>query len=225
MYADRQDEMPDEGSAQQGALGDIVVIDASTWGASPWVATRLSDFGAEVIKVELPEVGDSTRASGTPHPDPALKTSLFWKVEGRNKRCITLDLRRPEGRDILKRLAANADVVLENFRPGTMERWGLGPDDLFDVNPRLVYVRTTGWGQESPYSQRAAFGTLIEAMCFAHLNGEPDGPPTLPPMSLGDMVASVVGTVGVLVALRERDRSGHGQVVDNSIFDSVLSSP
>lgn len=209
-----------------GPLDSLRVVDVSNMGASPWIGTRLADFGAEVTKIEFPRGGDTFRGMGGPHPDRQRRTSLLWKLEGRNKYSVCADLHQPEGQEIVRGLIADADIFLENYRPGRMEKWGLGPAELHAINPGLIYVRTTGWGADSPYSDHPAFGTLIEAMSgFANLNGSPDGPPTLPPLTFADYICSLIGTVGVLVALRERDQSGLGQVIHNSIFDALTSSP
>jgi formyl-CoA transferase len=202
-------------------LEGIRVIDVATLGAGPWLATRLADFGADVIKVEHPGGGDPIRQLGWFDGD----VPLWWKVDSRNKRCITLDLKQPEGQRILAQLARDADVLVENFRPGTLERWNLGYDVLSEGNPGLIMIRVTGWGQDGPYSDRPGFGTLAEAISgWAHLNGFPESPPTLPPMGLGDAVTSVLGAFATMVALYERDaRGGEGQVVDLAIYESLFS--
>jgi crotonobetainyl-CoA:carnitine CoA-transferase CaiB-like acyl-CoA transferase len=149
---------------------------------------------------------------------------LWWKVISRNKRTMTLNLGTPQGQDILRRLVADADVLVENFRPGVMERWGIGPDRLLDINPRLVMLRVTGFGQDGPYAERRAFGTLAEAMSgFAHQTGQEDGPPTLPPFGLADGVAGIAGAFAVITALYQRDASGGtGQVIDLSLLEPLL---
>ncbi|WP_445283925.1 CaiB/BaiF CoA transferase family protein [Streptomyces sp. DSM 118148] len=183
-------------------------------------ATLLGDFGAEVIKVEHPVRPDPSRGHG-PAKDGV---GLWWKVLGRNKRAITLDLSRPGGRATLLRLAATADVVIENFRPGTLEKWDLGWPELSAANPRLVLARVTAFGQFGPYAHRPGFGTLAEAMSgFAALTGEPDGPPTLPPFGLADSVAGLATAYAVLTALAARDRTGEGQVVDMAIIEPILA--
>jgi formyl-CoA transferase len=202
-------------------LAGIRVLDIATLGAGPWLATRLADFGADVIKVEHPE-GDPMRLLG----ELDAGVPLWWKVDSRNKRCMTLDLKTPEGQRIVRALVRDVDLLVENFRPGTLERWNLGYEELRAENPGLIMVRVTGWGQNGPYSDRPAFGTLAEAFSgWAHLNGFPDGPPTLPPMGLGDAVASVLGAFAALVALRERElnETGEGQVVDLAIYESLFS--
>ncbi|MGW3265683.1 CaiB/BaiF CoA transferase family protein [Streptomyces sp. NPDC001056] len=183
-------------------------------------ATLLGDFGAEVIKVEHPSRPDPSRGHG-PAKDGV---GLWWKVLGRNKRTMTLDLSRPGGRATLLRLAATADVVVENFRPGTLERWDLGWAELSAANPRLVLARVTAFGQFGPYAHRPGFGTLAEAMSgFAALTGEPEAPPVLPPFGLADSVAGLATAYAVLTALAARERTGAGQVVDMAIIEPILS--
>ncbi|WP_330238387.1 CaiB/BaiF CoA transferase family protein [Streptomyces sp. NBC_00525] len=201
-------------------LTGLRVVDLATLFAGPLCATMLGDFGAEVIKVEHPVRPDPSRGHG-PAKDGI---GLWWKILGRNKRNLTLDLSAPEGRELLLRLAARTDVVIENFRPGTLERWGLGPDELHAVNPRLVLVRVTGFGQFGPYAHRPGFGTLAEAMSgFAAITGEPDGPPTLPPFGLADSIAALATAYAVMAALAGRDRTGEGQVVDMAIIEPILT--
>jgi formyl-CoA transferase len=203
-------------------LEGIKVVDVATLGAGPWMATRLADFGADVLKVEHPESGDPLREIGWYDGD----VPLWWKVDARNKRCMTLDLKTDAGREILLELIADADVLVENFRPGTLERWGLGYDVLSARNPKLILLRVTGYGQDGPYAHRPGFGTLAESMSgWAHLNGFPENPPTLPPMALGDAVTSVLGAFAVMTALYERDANGGGigQVIDISIVESLFS--
>lgn len=200
------------------ALDDLRVIDCATLFAGPTIATLLADFGADVIKVEHPR-GDSLRTLGWSKDGH----SLWWLIGARNKRGVTLKLSTEVGRDVMLRLVSTADVLIENFRPGTLERWGLGPDELHAVNERLVIVRTTGFGQTGPYRERAGFGTLAEAMSgFAHVNGYPDGPPTLPPFALGDGVAGLIGAAATMMALHERQRSGRGQVIDLAIYEPLF---
>ena len=218
---------PDPGTPERGPvhgpLHDIRVLDLSTVYAGPITAMLLGDFGADVLKVELP-TGDPARSHGWSVADPSgTAHGLWWKVIARNKEAMTLDVRTPEGREILLRLVADADVLTENFRPGVLEGWDLGPDVLHAVNPRLVLLRTTGFGQDGPYARRRAFGSLAEAMTgFAHLTGQPDGPPTLPPFGLADGVAGVTGAFAVLTALRARDADGRGQVIDLSLYEPLL---
>ena len=199
-------------------LDDLRVIDAATLFAGPVIGTLLADFGARVTKIEHPQ-GDALRTLGWAKDG----VSLWWLFVNRNKECVSLALGTDPGRRVMLELAADADVLIENFRPGTMERWGLGWDDLAAVNPRLVMVRVTGFGQDGPYRNRPGFGTLAEAMSgFAHLNGYPDGPPTLPPFALGDGVAACIGAFATLMALRHRDATGEGQVVDLSIYEPLF---
>ncbi|MFF8477537.1 CaiB/BaiF CoA transferase family protein [Streptomyces sp. NPDC015414] len=202
------------------SLDGLRVLDLATLFAGPMAATLLGDFGADVIKVEHPGRPDPSRGHG-----PAKQgVGLWWKVLGRNKRAITLDLSRPGGRATLLRLAATADVVIENFRPGTLEKWDLGWPELSAANPRLVLARVTAFGQFGPYAHRPGFGTLAEAMSgFAALTGEPDAPPTLPPFGLADSVAALATAYAVLTALAGRDRTGEGQVVDMAIIEPILA--
>lgn len=201
------------------ALEGIRVLDLSTIYAGPLAAMLLGDFGAEVIKVEHPR-GDPLRGHGYTKDG----AGLWWKTVARNKRAITLDLNQSDGQELLRRLVSKSDVLIENFRPGVLERWGLGYDDLQALNPRLVMLRTTGFGQFGPYSKRPGFGTLAESMSgFAHLTGQPDGPPTLPAFGLADGIAGLAGAVAVLMALYHRDaRAGAGQVIDLAIIEPIL---
>ncbi|MFC9732093.1 CaiB/BaiF CoA transferase family protein [Streptomyces roseolus] len=201
-------------------LQGLRVLDLATLFAGPLAAMMLGDFGADVVKVEHPRKPDPSRGHG-PAKDGV---GLWWKVLGRNKRTVTLDLSTPGGRDALLRLAADADVIVENFRPGTLERWGLGWEELSTVNPRLVLARVTGFGQFGPYAHRPGFGTLAEAMSgFAAITGEPDGPPTLPPFGLADSIAALATAYAVMTALAARATTGHGQVVDMAIIEPMLS--
>jgi crotonobetainyl-CoA:carnitine CoA-transferase CaiB-like acyl-CoA transferase len=180
----------------------------------------LGDYGADVIKIEHPRRPDPARGHG-PSKDGV---GLWFKTLGRNKRLVTLDLSQPDGRDLFLRFAERSDVVLENFRPGTLERWGLGWDELSAVNPRLVLARVSGFGQTGPYAGRPGFGTLAEAMSgFAALNGEPGGPPLLPPLALADGVAAFATAFAIMVALRAREETGRGQIVDTSLVEPLLT--
>ncbi|MGW2774136.1 CaiB/BaiF CoA transferase family protein [Streptomyces olivaceoviridis] len=202
------------------ALDGLRVLDLATLFAGPMAATLLGDFGAEVIKVEHPRRPDPSRGHG-PAKDGV---GLWWKVLGRNKRAITLDLSAPGGRATLLRLAATADVVIENFRPGTLEKWDLGWPELSAANPRLVLARVTAFGQFGPCAHRPGFGTLAEAMSgFAAVTGEPDAPPTLPPFGLADSIAGLATAYAVLTALAARERTGVGQTVDMAIIEPILS--
>ncbi|WP_329115902.1 CaiB/BaiF CoA transferase family protein [Streptomyces sp. NBC_01465] len=203
-----------------GPLEGLRVLDLATLFAGPLAATMLGDFGAEVIKVEHPRKPDPSRGHG-PSKDGV---GLWWKLLGRNKRNITLDLSSAGGREVLLKLAAEADVIIENFRPGTLEKWDLGWDRLSEANPRLVLARVTGFGQFGPYSRRPGFGTLAEAMSgFAAMTGEPDGPPTLPPFGLADSIAALSTAYAVMAALQGRDKTGRGQIVDMAIIEPMLA--
>ncbi|WP_327404785.1 CoA transferase [Streptomyces sp. NBC_01288] len=202
-------------------LSGLRVLDLATLFAGPLAATMLGDFGAEVIKVEHPTRPDPSRGHG-PSKDGI---GLWWKLLGRNKRAITLDLSKPGGRATLLRLAATADVIIENFRPGTLEKWDLGWAELSAANPQLVLARVTAFGQFGPYAHRPGFGTLAEAMSgFAAITGEPDAPPTLPPFGLADSIAGLATAYAVMTALAARDRTGEGQVVDMAIIEPILTA-
>jgi crotonobetainyl-CoA:carnitine CoA-transferase CaiB-like acyl-CoA transferase len=204
-----------------GPLSGLKVVDCATLFAGPVVASLMADFGADVVKVEHPR-GDPVRYMGPRDGD----VSMWWAVLARNKRSVTLKLSDPRGAELLKQLLGDADVFIENFRPGTLERWGLGPDVLHELNPGLVIVRTTGFGQTGPYSTRPGFGTLAEAISgFAHINGWPDKLPSLLPLALGDHIAGYTGCFAVMFALwwREHGGEGAGQVIDNSIFEPLFS--
>ncbi|WP_308014701.1 CaiB/BaiF CoA transferase family protein [Nocardia coffeae] len=201
------------------ALAGIKVLDVATLFAGPMAATLLGDHGAEVIKVEHPR-GDPSRTHGASKDG----IGLWWKMLGRNKKSLTLYLGSPEGQRLFRELAADADVIIENFRPGTLERWGLGYDVLAQDNPGLVLARVTGFGQFGPYSARPGFGTLAEAMSgFAALTGEPDGPPTLPPFGLADGVAALTTAFGIMTALHARRATGRGQILDMAIIEPLLT--
>lgn len=201
-------------------LDDIRVLELGQLIAGPYCGQMLADFGAEVVKLEPPAQGDAMRQWGQLDADG---NSLWWSVIARNKRSVTLDLRKPEGQEIVLQLAAQCDVLVENFRPGTMERWGLGWDALSAVNPRLVMVRVSGFGQTGPYARRAGFASVCEAMGgLRYVTGYPDRPPVRVGVSLGDTLAGMNAAMGAMVALHERARSGQGQVVDSAIYESVL---
>ena len=201
-------------------LEGIRVVEAATLFAAPIAGMLLGDYGADVIKIEHPSRPDPARGHGPSKDD----VGLWFKTLARNKRLVTLDLSQPDGRDLFLRLAERSDVVLENFRPGTLERWRLGWDELSAVNPRLVLARVSGFGQTGPYAGRPGFGTLAEAMSgFAALNGEPDGPPLLPPLALADGVAGFATAFAIMVALRAREETGRGQVVDTSLVEPLLT--
>jgi crotonobetainyl-CoA:carnitine CoA-transferase CaiB-like acyl-CoA transferase len=203
-----------------GALSGLVVLDLATIFAGPSACRHLADFGADVIKIERPQGGDGARHLGETDGED----SFYWRQVGRNKRPIELDLKAEGGRQVLLRLVRESDVLVENFRPGAMERLGLDPETvLLAENPGLVVLRVTGYGQSGPYSDRAGFGTMAEAMStLAHTTGQPDGPPTLPPIALADEVTGMRGAFAVLAALRHRDLTGLGQVIDISLLESLV---
>ena len=206
-------------ASSPGPLEGLRVIDAATLFAGPLAATVLADFGADVIKVEHPK-GDPVRSHGFAKDG----VGLWQKMIGRNKRSVTLNLSTDRGQELMKQLLADVDVLIENFRPGTLERWGLGPEVLHDFNPGLVIARVTGFGQVGPYSSRPGFGTLAEAMSgFAAITGEPDGPPTLPPFGLADGITALATAAAVMIALKGRDQTGRGQVVDMAIIEPILT--
>ncbi|TCP61858.1 formyl-CoA transferase/succinyl-CoA--D-citramalate CoA-transferase [Rhodovulum bhavnagarense] len=203
-----------------GPLNSLRIIELGQLIAGPFCGQVLADFGAEVIKVEPPKGGDPMRQWGRSGEDGA---PVWWSVIARGKRSLTLDLRTPEGQQVLRDLVATADVLIENFRPGTMERWGLGYDVLSEINPRLVMARVSGFGQDGPYADRAGFASVCEAMGgLRYLSGYPDRPPVRVGLSLGDTMAGMNAAMGVLLALQRRHTTGRGQVVDSSIYESVL---
>ena len=203
-------------------LEGVRVLDVSTILAGPLCCQILGDYGADVVKVEHPKLGDSMRGHGAQKDG----VSLWWKEISRNKRAVAVDLGAGEGAAVLRRLAATADVLVENFRPGTLERWGLSPATLLRENPDLVVLRLTGFGQTGPYAARPGFGTLAEAMSgFAALTGMPDGPPTLPSFGLADSICGIAASSAVLMALRYRDTCGKGgQVIDMSILEPIMTA-
>ncbi|MFD2352089.1 CaiB/BaiF CoA transferase family protein [Nonomuraea ferruginea] len=202
-------------------LDDVRVIELGQLLAGPFCGQLLGDFGAEVIKVEDPGRGDPMRQWGREKPHGK---SLWWPVVARNKKSVTCDLRTPRGQDLVRKLVAEADVLLENFRPGTLERWGMSPEELHAVNPRLVITRVTGFGQTGPYAPRAGYGSIGEAMGgIRYVTGDPSLPPSRAGISIGDSLAATHACVGTLVALHERERSGRGQVVDSAIYEAVLA--
>ncbi len=201
-------------------LAGIRVLDAATVIAGPGVCARLADFGADVIKIEHPVTGDTTRNLGW----KVQGVALWWKHISRNKPPITLNFSTPKGQEIFLRLVETADVLVESFRPGTLEKWNISPEVLHGRNPRLVILRNSAFGQTGPYSKRPGFGTLAEAMSgMAHMTGFREGGPVLPPIALADEVAALVGAFGVMVALYHRDaHDGAGQVIDVSLFESLF---
>ena len=205
--------------ASPGPLEGVRVIELGQLIAGPYCGQVFADFGADVIKVEPPGAGDPMRVWGRgDYP-------LWWTVCARNKRCVTANLREPEGQDLIKKLVAEADIVLENFRPGTMEKWGLGYEDLKAVNPGIIMVRVSGFGQTGPYAKRAGYAAIGEAMGgMRYLSGYPDRRPSRTGLSLGDTLAAVYAGLGALAALRHRERTGEGQVVDSAIYEAVLAT-
>lgn len=205
----------------QGPLTGLHVLDLGSMFAGPFAASLLGDFGADVIKVELPKVGDAVRGIG-----PVIEgVSGPWTTLSRNKRCISLDIRKEKGKEVLKRLAAWADVVVENFRPGTLEKWGLGYDVLKQVNPKLIMVRISGFGQTGPYSDRAGFGTPATAFSgLTYMQGYPDRPPVSPPYAMVDYIAGLFGTIAALMALYHLDHheGAEGQQADLALYESVF---
>ncbi len=207
---------------EHGALSDLRVLELGTLLAGPFCGQLLGDMGAEVIKIEPPHQGDPMRVWG--RHDAASGPSLWWPVVSRNKKSITLDLRQSEGQDILKQLVAKTDFLVENFRPGTFEKWGLGYDSLSAINPRLIMIRVSGYGQTGPYAHRAGFGAIGEAMGgLRYVVGDPSTPPSRMGISIGDSLAATFACVGALSALHYRERTGRGQMVDSAIYEAVLN--
>jgi formyl-CoA transferase len=197
------------------------VIELGSLLAGPFCGQLLGDFGAEIIKVEDPVNGDPMRQWGR---EKSYGMSLWWPVIARNKKSVTADLRTTEGQNLIRRLVAKADVLLENFRPGTLERWGLAPEELWKINPRLVVTRVTGYGQTGPYATRAGFGAIGEAMGgLRYVTGDPSTPPARAGISLGDSLAATFAALGTLVAIHNVGRTGKGQVVDSAIYEAVLA--
>jgi formyl-CoA transferase len=205
----------------QGPLADLVVIEFGTLIAAPFCGQILADFGAELIKIEDPASGDPMRQWGRSLPKGH---SPWWPVIARGKKSVTLNLRAPEGQQIARDLIAGADIVVENFRPGTMEKWGLGYEALSARNPRLIMARVSGFGQTGPYAGRPGYGLIGEAMGgLRAITGEPDRPPARAGVSIGDSLAATHAVMGVLMSLHVRERTGRGQVVDAAIYESVLA--
>lgn len=208
------------------ALSGLRVLDCATLFAGPTASLMLGDFGADVIKIEHPKKGDPVRQHGYKKKD----LSLWWLYLSRNKRSLALDLSKPRGAEIVKKLVTHSDVLIENFRPGTLEKWGLGPEVLFEINPRLVIARVTGFGQSGPYKSRPGFGTLAEAMSgFADLTGLPEGPPTLPAFGLADAIAGIATAQAIMTALFAMNNSksesfGKGQVIDTSLIEPIMAT-
>jgi len=207
-------------SEARGPLAGLKVLEMGQLIAGPFAAKTLGDFGAEVIKIEPPGAGDPLRKWRL------LKdgTSVWWQVQSRNKRSIALDLKDSEAQAIVRRLAAESDVLIENFRPGALEGWGLGPEALLEANPRLIVLRVSGYGQTGPYRDRPGFGVVAEAMGgLRHLTAEPGRVPVRVGISLGDTLAALHGVIGILMALQERQRSGRGQVIDVALYEAVFN--
>lgn len=208
-----------EKSAHKPLTG-VRVIDAGNMVAAPFATVLLADFGADVIKIEHPKYGDGQRKL-----EPIMDgIPLWWKSVARNKRCITLDLGKPEGAEIFKQLVKGTDVIVENYRPGTFEKWGIGYDAIRAIDPRIVMLRISGFGQTGPYKNRAGFGRVAEAMSgLTNLIGEPDGPPMSPGYPLGDLIAGIFGSLSVMMALYHRDlRNGEGQMIDLALYEAVF---
>ena len=203
------------------ALSGLRVIEMGSLIAGPFCGQLLGDFGADVVKIEDPTTGDPMRRWGRADRGT---TGLWWPTISRNKRSVSIDLRFPDGQQVIRQLISSADVVVENFRPGTLERWGLGYEEMAAGNPAVVYVRLSGFGQDGPYAQRAGFGSIGEAMGgLRYVTGDAAHPPSRSGISLGDSLAGIFGAVGALVALHERTRSGRGQVVDVALYEAVLA--
>jgi formyl-CoA transferase len=207
-------------TATPAALAGLKVLELGQLIAGPFAAKTLADFGAEVVKIEPPGAGDPLRKWRM------LKdgTSVWWQVQSRNKRSLALDLRTPEGQEVVRRLAAEADVLIENFRPGAMEGWNRAPHDLLAANPRLIVLRISGYGQTGPYRNRPGFGVVAEAMGgLRHLTAEPGRVPVRVGVSIGDTLAALHGVIGILLALQHRHASGRGQVIDVALYEAVFN--
>ncbi len=207
-------------NAVQGPLAGLKVLELGQLIAGPFAAKTLADFGADIIKIETPNTGDPLRKWRL------LKdgTSVWWQIQSRNKRSVALDLKSPEAQAIVRQLAQDADVLIENFRPGAMEGWGLGPDELLKLNPRLIMLRISGYGQTGPYRDKPGFGVVAEAMSgLRHLTAEPGRVPVRVGVSIGDTLAALHGVIGILLAMQERQRSGLGQVIDVALYEAVFN--
>ena len=207
-------------ASSQGPLTGLKVLELGQLIAGPFAAKTLADFGADIIKIETPGAGDPLRKWRL------LKdgTSVWWQVQSRNKRSVALDLKSPEAQAIVRQLALDADVLIENFRPGAMEGWGLGPDELLALNPRLIMLRISGYGQTGPYRDKPGFGVVAEAMSgLRHLTAEPGRVPVRVGVSIGDTLAALHGVIGILLAMQERQRSGKGQVIDVALYEAVFN--
>jgi formyl-CoA transferase len=203
--------------ANSGPLTDIRVVEMGQLIGGPFCGQLLGDMGADVIKVEQPGIGDPMRNWGRGD------AKLWWEIVARNKRSVSADLRRPEGQDLVRQLILKADILLENFRPGTLEKWNLDPVELRKLNPRLIVIRVSGYGQTGPYSSRPGFGGVGEAMAgFRYIVGEPDRPPSRAGISIGDSLAASYGCMGALAALHHREKTGEGQIIDSALYEAVL---
>ena len=208
-------------SANTGPLAGLKVVEMGTLIAGPFCGQILGDFGADVVKIEDPKTGDPMRQWGRSLPKGL---SPWWPVIGRNKRSVGLDLRTPEGREISGKLIDQADVLIENFRPGTLEKWGMGYEALSQRNPRLIVARVSGFGQTGPYAKRAGYGLIGEAMGgLRHVTGEPDRPPARAGISIGDSLTAMHAVMGITMALHARERTGRGQMIDAALYESVLA--
>ena len=208
-------------SANTGPLAGLKVVEMGTLIAGPFCGQILGDFGADVVKIEDPKTGDPMRQWGRSLPKGL---SPWWPVIGRNKRSVGLDLRTPEGREIAGKLIDQADVLIENFRPGTLEKWGMGYEALAARNPRLIVARVSGFGQTGPYAKRAGYGLIGEAMGgLRHVTGEPDRPPARAGISIGDSLTAMHAVMGITMALHARERTGRGQMIDAALYESVLA--
>jgi formyl-CoA transferase len=222
------DSQANEQRTAPGALDGIKVLELGQLIAGPFAARTLGDFGAEVIKVETPPEPRQPQSTGG---DPLRRwrllkdgTSLWWQVQSRNKRSLALDLKDPQAQEIVRKLAREADVLIENFRPGALEGWGLAPADLLDLNPRLIVLRISGYGQTGPYRDRPGFGVVAEAMGgLRHLTGEPGRVPVRVGVSIGDTLAALHGVIGILLALQHRHTSGRGQIIDVALYEAVFN--
>jgi formyl-CoA transferase len=204
-----------------GPLSDLRVIEMGQLLAGPFCGQLMADFGAEVIKIEQPGIGDPMREWGREKPQGV---SLWWPIVARNKKSIELNAREPEGQQIVRDLVAKSDILIENFRPGTMEKWGLGYEELSKINPRLIMIRVSGYGQTGPYAGKAGYGSIGEAMGgLRYVVGDPSTPPSRMGISIGDTLAATFACIGGLMALHARERLGHGQVVDSAIYEAVLA--
>ncbi|MFO7856247.1 MAG: CaiB/BaiF CoA-transferase family protein [Paracoccaceae bacterium] len=219
---DRREQPTSTGAPpRQGPLTDLRVIEMGQLLAGPFCGQLLGDFGAEVVKIEAPGIGDPMRQWGREKP---YGKSLWWPVVARNKKSVTLNLREPEGQAAVRELVKSSDILIENFRPGTMERWGLGWEDLKAINPKLIMVRVTGFGQTGPYAKKAGYGSIGEAMGgLRYVVGDPSTQPSRMGISIGDELAATYAALGALMAVHHRERTGEGQVVDSAIYEAVLA--